>query len=194
MRFVLAFALLALPALASAQDALAPGAAMPLAGESFDTADGGSSSLGAIADEGGLVVVFWSAACPWTTRYEARLGAIVETARANGIGVALVASNDPGRSAGDTPEALAESAATVGAPLLMDPSARLADAFGASQTPQAYLFGDGLLYSGAVDDSPGDAARVTIAYLQQAVEQHLAGQAVEIEVTTPFGCTIKRAR
>lgn len=194
MRILLALALLLLPILAQAQDSLALGAAVPMAGESVPTADGGSASLGALMGESGLVVVFWSAACPWTEKYEARVATIAQTAAANGIGVALVASNDPGRSAGDTPEALAASGARIGAPVLLDPTARLADAFAARQTPEAFFFGPTLLYSGAVDDSPAEAARVTIAYLQQAVDQSLAGQAVEISRTTPFGCTIKRPR
>ena len=196
MRFLALATLVALATslTATAQDSLALGASVPLAGESFATASGGSTSLSAETGDSGLAVVFWSAACPWTAKYEARLAEIAQTARANGIGMVLVASNDPDRSSGDTPEALAQSAGRVGATLLLDPSARIADAFHAGQTPQAFFFDGGLLYSGAIDDSPAEAARVTIAYLEQAIDQSLAGQAVEIGQTTPFGCTIKRAR
>ena len=193
-RFLLAAALLLLAPLAHAQDSLALGAPLPLASQSFPTAAGGTMTLASASGESGLAVVFWSAACPWTAKYEARLAQIAERAGANSIGLVLVASNDPGRSAGDSPEALAAAAAAVGAPLILDATAALADAMGAKQTPEAFFFDGGLLYSGAIDDSPAEAARVTIPYLQQALDQHLAGQPVEVQRTTPFGCTIKRAR
>lgn len=192
---LLALAFLAAAApLAQAQDSLAFGAPVPLAEQAFDMASGGTLTLGAAMGEGGLAVVFWGAACPWTRRYEARLAQMAADAAANGVGFVLVASNDAERSAGDTPEALTAAAESIGAPLLLDPEAALADAFGAEQTPEAFFFGPGLLYSGAIDDSPANAARVTIPYIQQAIDQHLAGQAVEIERTTAFGCTLKRAR
>lgn len=185
------FLLLAAP-LAQAQDSLALGSPVPLASQAFETAGGGTLTLDAAMGDGGLAIVFWSTACPWTRRYEARLTQMKTDAMANGVGFLLVASNDPERSAGDTPEALAASAEAIGAPLLLDPGAALADALGATQTPEAFFFGTGLLYSGAIDDSPSNAARVTIAYLQQAIDQHLASAPVEIERTTPFGCTLKR--
>ncbi|OZC02575.1 redoxin domain-containing protein [Rubricoccus marinus] len=188
----LAALLLAAP-LALAQDSLAIGDPVPLAAQSFETVGGGSLSLAAAAGESGLVVVMWSAVCPWTSRYEARMAQLYATATANGIGVVLVASNDPNRVT-RTPEVLAATAAAVGAPMILDPTATLADALGATQTPEAFFFDGGLLYSGALDDSPADAERVTIQYLQQALDQHLAAQSVEIQRTTPFGCTIKRAR
>lgn len=197
MRHLLALLVLAPFAaapVANAQDSLALGSELPLAGESFALAGGGSSSLGALNEEAGLVVVFWSAACPWTDKYEARLAEIAQTALSNEVGVVLVASNDPQRSSADTPEALAASGVAVGVPVLLDPTAQIADAFGAGQTPEAFFFGSGLLYSGAIDDSPAEADRVTIPYLAQAIEQSLAGQAIEIGRTTPFGCTIKRPR
>lgn len=193
------FSLLALAALllapeARAQAPLAPGTPVPLADQAFATPGGPSQTLAEASREGGLVVVTWSAACPWTERYAARLAEVRAGAAANGIGFVLVASNDASRSPGDTPEALAASAAAIGAPILLDADAALAEALGATQTPEAFFFDGGLRYSGAIDDSPAEAARVTIPYLQQALDQRLASQAVEIERTTPFGCTIKRAR
>lgn len=197
MTRLLALLLLAAP-LAQAQgsllqDTLALGAPIPLAAQAFETVGGGSLSLGEASGENGLVLVMWSAACPWTTKYEARMARLFATASANGIGVVLVASNDPVR-VGRTPEALPRAAAAVGAPMMIDPTSTLADALGAKQTPEAFFFDGGLLYSGAIDDSPADADRVTIPYLQQALDQHLAAQAIEIQQTTPFGCTVKRAR
>jgi hypothetical protein len=194
IRLLSLLALVLAPLAAHAQDPLAIGSALPLAEETFAMAGGGAVSLASASGESGLVLVMWSAACPWTERYTARLAQVNTSATANGIGLVLIASNDPERSPGDTPEALAAAAAAVGAPLLLDPDAALADALGARQTPEAFFFDGTLLYSGALDDSPAEAARVTIPYLQQALDQRLAEQPVEIERTTPFGCTIKRPR
>ncbi|MEL6615142.1 MAG: redoxin domain-containing protein [Bacteroidota bacterium] len=194
IRFLGLLALVLTLPLAHAQETLSLGTPVPLASQSFDTASGGTQTLEAAMGESGLAVVFWSTACPWTRRYEARLAQMTADAIENGIGFVLVASSDPERSSSDTPEALAAVSASIGAPLFLDSEAALAEAFGATQTPEAFFFGSTLLYTGAIDDSPSNAERVTIPFLQQAMDQHLAGQAVEIEQTTPFGCTLKRDR
>ena len=173
------------------------GDAAPLAGETFETADGSRATLASATGPAGLVVVFWSNACPWTARYAPRLSALAETYAPAGVGFVVVNANDPAQGDRETPTASREAASRDGIapPYLMDPAGRLATAFGATSTPHAFFFGPAgtLLYDGAIDDSPAAPDRVRTPYLAQAMDQSVAGLPIEVQRTQAFGCTIKRA-
>ena len=79
-------------------------------------------------------------------------------------------------------------------PYVLDKNHRVADAFGASRTPHVYLFNaeDKLVYVGAIDDNANSAADVEEFYLEDAIEQLSAGQAITRSSTKSIGCTIKR--
>jgi len=70
----------------------------------------------------------------------------------------------------------------------------LAAAFGVENAPHAFFFnGSGVLrYDGTIDDSPTSPDRVRVPYLAQAMDQSVAGLAIEVQRTQAFGCTIKR--
>ena len=189
-------AVLVLVAAASAPTAqIGYGDPVPLADREFSVGSG-LGTLDGIAGPAGLVVVFWSNACPWTERYTPRLDDLVGTYVPAGVGMVLVNSNDPAQnereSMAATREWLAQSA--VATPYLFDPDGALAEAFGARNTPHAFFFGpDGtLLYDGAIDDSPASADRVQVPYLAQAMDQSIAGMAIEVQRTQAFGCSVKR--
>ncbi len=79
-------------------------------------------------------------------------------------------------------------------PMLIDKGNVIADKFGATVTPEVYLFDkDGkLVYRGAIDnDRSGE--NVTARPLQDAVDATLGGKAVAKTETKAFGCSIKRA-
>ena len=172
------------------------GAAIPSSVEGVTDASGQPASLGAVQGTAGTAVLFWSEACAWTEKYRNRVADLAAELDTRGIAVVLVDSDDPNAiPAPLTADAAAPRSTLAGATLLLDPSHALADAFGARQAPSAFLFSrDGLVYRGAIDDSPADADRITIRYLMQAAEDLLAGQETEIQQTQAFGCTIKRRR
>ena len=190
--------LLALAALVAAAPSaqVVYGDAVPLAEQTFETADGSRLSLGSARSSGGLVVVFWSNACPWTARYAPRLSSLISTYAPAGIGFVVVNSNDPGQGDRESAAASREAAARDGLapPYLVDPDGRLAAAFGATSAPHAFFFGPAgtLLYDGAIDDSPAAPDRVRTPYLAQAMDQSVAGLPIEVQRTQAFGCTIKR--
>ena len=185
--FVAAAAVLLLVSPAQAQDALELGAPVPLADQSFTTSDSATLSLGAAMGASGLVVVFWSDACPWVDKYRERMAALVGRYGRAGVGFVFVQS-----------EPLSEDGAlgNPGALVVMDTEGRLAKAFGARNTPQAFFFSstDGLEYLGAIDDSPANVDRVQVPYLQQAMDQSIAEMPIEVQSTRALGCTIKTAR
>lgn len=194
------YSLLALVALALSvpvRAQLATGDPLPSAETTLPAADGSSQALSGAAGEGGLVVVFWSNVCPWAGKYTDRLADLVGEYVPAGIGFVLVNANSPeqieAEGAAASREAMAEAGLAV--PYLLDGSGALASAFGVRSAPQVFFFGPDrtLVYSGAIDDSPASAVRVRAPYLQQAMDQTLAGLPVEVRQTQAFGCTIKTA-
>lgn len=197
MRALLLSALGAFVLGAAAEAQVSFGTPLPLADQTFDTADGASLSLAEARGEAGLVVLFWGNACPWAGRYSDRVADLIEVYAPAGVGFVLVNANDPAQSDRETAAASLEHAASAGlvAPYVLDSSGDLAEVFGASSAPHAFFFGPArtLLYDGAIDDSPADANRVRVHYLRQAMDQSIAGLPIEVQRTQAFGCTIRRA-
>ena len=85
------------------------------------------------------------------------------------------------------------SAATA---LLLDPDGQVGLAYGAKTTPHLFVIDAAgtLVYDGAIDDKPStDAADIPGArpYLAEALDAVLAGAAVPVAKTTPYGCSVK---
>jgi len=70
----------------------------------------------------------------------------------------------------------------------------VADAFGANRTPECFLFDKNLtlVYHGAIDDNPSDAANVSTHHLRNAMKEMTAGKEVSVKESKSVGCTIKR--
>ena len=85
------------------------------------------------------------------------------------------------------------AAAGFAFPYVMDAGGAVARAFGVRSAPTAYFFDAAgrLVYEGAIDDSPSSADEVEVAYLQDAMDQHLAGRTVEVQRTAALGCTLR---
>ena len=77
---------------------------------------------------------------------------------------------------------------------VVDKASEVADAFGANRTPENFLFDrDGkLVYHGAIDDNPTDAASVQRIHLKEAMTEMIAGKDVSVKTTRSVGCAIKR--
>ncbi|MDY6770600.1 MAG: thioredoxin family protein [Candidatus Nanohaloarchaea archaeon] len=79
---------------------------------------------------------------------------------------------------------------------LRDESQEVAEAYGAVCTPDPFLFrreGEGfvLAYHGRFDDSLNPDDEPTTFHMEQAVEQVLAGEEVDLEFLPSRGCSIK---
>jgi len=154
------------------------------------TLAGDYTGLSAYANKNGLLVIFVSVQCPVSNAYNERMEALAQEWRARGFGVVGINSNR------------AESADVVAAhardhnltfPILKDNNNVLADALGASFTPETYLFdASGVLrYHGRIDDSK-DASSITKRDLHDALAAIADGKSVPVAETKAFGCTIKR--
>ena len=143
--------------------------------------------------ERGAVVVFVANGCPTARAYEDRLNALTKKAREGGLGLVAINSNNASLSPPDTIDEMERRARERGFefPYLKDPDGALARRFGAVCTPHAFLLDrdQRVLYSGRIDDSRlGD--RITSRDLEDAIGDVLAGRAVRVPHTEPFGCSI----
>jgi thioredoxin-related protein len=153
-------------------------------------------SLNELKKEKGLLVIFSCNTCPFVIANEDRIHKIQQEAQELNIGVAILNSNEGKRDADDSKDAMRNygNEQKFLFPYLVDADSKMADAFGATRTPETYLFDKAgkLVYQGAIDDSPKDEAGVTKQFLHDAMSALADGQPIGTSSTVSSGCTIKR--
>ena len=153
-------------------------------------------SLRDVAKKNGLLVMFSCNTCPYVIKNQERTRAICNYALQNDIGVILLNSNETQRTDEDSYEAMQQygKAQQYNWYYAVDKNNILADAFGASRTPENFLFNKNLklVYHGAIDNNPTDASGVTRQHLKEAINEMLAGKEVSIKESRSMGCVIKR--
>ncbi len=146
----------------------------------------------------GLLVMFSCNTCPYVIKNQARTYEVCKYAMGNGIGVALLNSNEGKRDEDDSFEDMKAYAKDQGYGwyYLVDQNSALADAFGANKTPECFLFDANgkLVYHGAIDDNPNDAGAVSRKHLMTAIDEMKAGKDVSVKESRSVGCTIKRIK
>lgn len=160
------------------------------------TADGVRHTRDAVMGANGMLVAFICNHCPYVIDLIDRLAHDIETLRNDGIGCALVMSNDFATYPADAPDRMVEFTFKYGltAPYLVDADQSVARAYGAVCTPDFFGYDKygGLQYRGRLDDigMRGDPGRRTPELVQ-------AMQAVARSGTAPshqnpsMGCSIK---
>jgi hypothetical protein len=127
--------------------------------------------------------------------WQSRVAEIGNAALEAGLGVVAINSNDPAVNAEDGYAEMQKrsKALKFAFPYVVDATSDVARAFGATRTPEAFVFdAEGkLVYHGTVDDSPRDAAAVKEAWLKDAVNAVAAGKNVSVAETKAMGCSIK---
>lgn len=186
---------LATPAFAQSPAPLALGSPAPLKDVLMKGVDGKELSIAQAAGAKGTLVVFTCNACPWAKLWQDRVAAIGNDAAKRGLGVIAINSNDPSVNAEDDYAEMIKRAKKLGMkfPYVVDQTSEVAAAFGATRTPEVFLFdAQGVLvYHGAVDDNAKEPKAVKSPWLQQAVMSVAAGQPVATAQTKALGCSIK---
>ena len=163
----------------------------------MENLDASSTSLGELKMKNGLCVIFSCNTCPYVIAWEDRYNEIAEICKANEVGFVLVNSNEAKREGADSIEEMKAHAKEKGYgdyAYVVDKNHELADAFGATKTPDVFLF-DGdfkLVYKGAIDDNKKDRHMVLKPYLKKAVDAMTRGTKIDPATTKAVGCTIKR--
>ena len=172
------------------------GADLPKADLVMKDVSGKSVTLKDARKENGLLVMFSCNTCPTVIANQQRTAAIAELALGQNIGVILLNSNEDNRNGADSPEAMKKYAENQGYKwyYAIDRNSELADAFGATRTPECFLFDRNgkLVYHGAIDDNPQDESNRKRQHLKEAITEMNAGKPVSVKETRSIGCSIKR--
>ncbi|MCR5888876.1 redoxin domain-containing protein [Hymenobacter sp. J193] len=155
--------------------------------------------LSSYAGSKAVVVVFISQSCPFSRLYQDRLSALASTYGGKGVQFLFI----------DTPinlEASADAEAdklkikadgTNSLTYLRDDAAQVSTLLGASKTPEAVVLqpagnGFAVRYRGAIDDNPQMDAYVKQRYVQQVLDNLLAGKPAGMAAQRAAGCLIKK--
>lgn len=191
----LALSSLATSGLAEDSAPLALGSPAPMRDLMMKSVDGHERSIASVAGRKGTLVVFTCNTCPYARGWEDRIALIGNAAVKRGLGVIAVNANDPELNSGDSFDGMIARAKKLGLkfPYAVDATSDLARAFGASATPEAFLFDakGQLVYHGTVDDNMRDPKAVKDPWLRQAVDAVAAGHPVATAETKAMGCSIK---
>lgn len=159
---------------------------------------GRTLNLSDVAGVNGLLVMFSCNTCPWVAKWEDRYDDLYDESRANNIGMIALNPNERIRNKGESMEDMRKRAQKENYEFFyaLDEDHELADAFGATRTPEIFLFDKDLklVYHGAIDDNANDAGAVEESYALNAIRNMVNGSAIDKPVTKSLGCTIKRIK
>ncbi len=157
--------------------------------------DGRMLSLGDIRGKKGTLVLFSCNHCPYVKAWEERIASIGNSYQSKGVGVVAINSNDPAVFAEDSFAEMQQRAKERGFrfPYVVDATSDVARAFGATRTPEVFLFDAAgkLFYHGAIDDNSRHADEVKEHYLRDALEALLANKTIDKPERKFIGCRIK---
>ncbi len=173
---------------------IAIGDAAPMTDVKMEGVDGKSITIADVKGEKGTLVIFSCNHCPVAKAYESRIVEIGNEWKKKGFGVVVINSNDPSTEPVDGLDEMKTRAKDGGYefPYVVDATSDVARAFGASKTPEVFLFDKELklAYYGAVDSDQQDAKGAT-PYLKNALAALADGKKIETPTTKALGCGIK---
>ncbi len=179
-------------------DPLPVGSTMPKSDRKMKDISGKEVAMKDAARANGVLVMFSCNTCPYVIKNQERTIAISKFATANDVGVIILNSNEALRRKDDSFNAMQAYAKVQGYQwnYVVDKYHEVADAFGANRTPECFLFDKNLklVYHGAIDNSPADAAAITRVHLQEAINEMAGGKEISVKESKSVGCTIKRMK
>ena len=157
--------------------------------------DGKKHSVGEAGGDRATVVYWTCNHCPYAIAWHDRLIEVAREYGEQGVRFLAVNSNDAKKKPEDSFEAMKERYKTEGNwphPYLYDESQEIAKAYGATKTPELFVFDEDLKlrYQGAPDADYEDPSQEA-AWLRAAIDDLLGGREIEMAESDPVGCTIK---
>ncbi len=160
--------------------------------------DGKMISMADYKSAKGFIIVFTCNHCPFSKKYESRIIALNKMYASQGYPVLAINSNDKDEVPDDSFENMQALAKEKGYqfPYLYDETQQIATAFGATRTPHVFIVAKEnnkavLKYIGAIDNNVEDPDAADVKYVENAMNQLIAGKPITEPVTKAVGCTIK---
>ena len=166
---------------------------------SLPNVDGEMVSLADFEDAKGFIVIFTCNTCPYSVAYEDRIIALDKKYKSRGYPVIAINPNDPAAIEGDELADMKVRAVEKGFtfPYLQDVGQQVYPQYGATKTPHVFVLQKEdekniVRYIGAIDDSSRNPKNVTKRFVEQSVNDLLAGKTLSITRTKAIGCSIKK--
>ena len=159
----------------------------------LEDVDGKKVSLSDFADK--IVVLEWmNPGCPiWARHHKAgTFRTLAEKYKDKGV--VWLAINSTNSADKEKNKNFAETE-KVPYPILDDHEGTVGKAYGAKTSPHMFVIDKHgrLAYQGAIDDDPAGEKENPLNYVDQALTELLAGKAVSVPKTEPYGCSVKYA-
>lgn len=164
-------------------------------GFSLTGVDDKNYNLSSFKDKEILIVIFSCNHCPYVQAYEDRIISLQNEFDKDKVQIVAINSNDDVKYPDDSFEEMKKRAMLkcFNFPYLRDDSQQVAKLFGATHTPQIFLFDKNrkLRYEGKIDDNWQEPEKVKSKYLRDAILEVLNVKEVSVPETFSIGCTIK---
>lgn len=151
---------------------------------------GNEHSLNDYKDSKAIVIIFIATRCPVSNAYNERMEKLFEDYKNKNVSFLGINSNK-NEDVTEIKEHAKKKNLTF--TILKDNNNVVADMFGASHTPEAYVLNSSfdVLYHGRIDNSQRESD-ITSNDLRKALDEILSGKKVSNPRTKAFGCSIKR--
>lgn len=160
--------------------------------------DGRMVSLADYPAAKGFIVIFDCNTCPFSKGYGDRIAALHKKYSGKGFPVIAINPNAGEISKGDSFDEMVKRARQKKYEFvyLHDETQAVAKAFGATNTPHVFVVVNAnpaykVAYIGTIDDNARDGAAAQKKYVENAVDELLAGKSVSQPKTKAIGCGIK---
>ncbi len=160
--------------------------------------NGSRVSMSSMTDAKGFIVVFTCNHCPFAKKYENRIIALDKKYKSQGYPVIAINPNDTFNYPEDAHTEMVKRAKDKNYtfPYLVDETQQVAKAFGAAKTPHVFLIQKEaekfiVKYTGGIDNNFENVDKVTKKYLENALDELIAGKEVTVKTTKAVGCMIK---
>lgn len=164
-----------------------------------DVNSGQSVSLKSKISSKGAFIFFIDDTCPFVDSYMSRLQEFSQKQSKSGYAVLFVNPHENNNPSTDNMAEMKKYFAgkKLGGSYFSDTDQSLVKVLGATKLPEAFfvkLNGNQLniIYQGAIDNNPQNAAEVSKRYLSEAVSDSEAGKKAATSKTPPLGCRIKK--
>ena len=160
--------------------------------------DGKMVSLADFKQAKGFIIIFDCNTCPVSRAYNSRIIALSKKYASKGFPVVLINPNSAEVVPAESFEEMKSHAKEHGYdfPYLYDESQEVVKQFNPTNTPHVFILNktsDGLkvAYIGAIDNNARDGAKADKHFVEEAVNELLAGKTVTVNKTRAIGCGIK---